>query len=73
MRYEIPVAMLEFDESGHTIWIQGPDGSTILRIKMKDGIEVRPNCDAGIAHADMIGEGRLTICVNNRYVPKNLQ
>lgn len=33
MRIKIPVVELEFEEGGNTIWVHGPDGTTVLRVR----------------------------------------
>lgn len=61
MRHQIPVSMLEFDEDGHTLWVHGPEGNTILRIKGSRGIEVQKT-EYG-PYIDVYVEGKLTINV----------
>ena len=60
MRHQITVSMLEFDDNGHTIWVHGPEGNTVLRIKGNEGIKIN---DAGgfSPYIDVYVEGKLNI------------
>lgn len=63
---EIPVSMLEYREGGNTLWVHGPDGCTILRLKVTGAITSQ-RCDTSpVAHADAVLEGDLTMCVPKR-------
>lgn len=62
-RHQIPVAMMEFDEGGHTIWIHGPQGGTVLRIKATGKILVDRACVNINSHADLIVNGDIEICL----------
>ena len=53
---------LEFEEGGNTIWIHGPDGGTLLRIKCSGQITTK-RCASPIAHADVIVDGDIEFCV----------
>lgn len=61
-RIEIPVGIVEFDEGGHTIWVQSMDG-TVLRIKCTGKISVKKECQNSCAHADMMVKGDIEICL----------
>ena len=53
-RIAIPVALLEFDEGGNTLWVHSPTGATVLRVKIAGKFEVT-RCDdnAVCSHADI--------------------
>ena len=53
-RIEIPVALLEFDEGGNTLWVHSPEGATVLRVKIAGKFQVT-RCDenAFSSHADI--------------------
>ena len=59
---QIEVALLEFSESGHTIWVQSMDG-TVLRIKCTGRIVVDERCSNNCPHADLIVKGDIRFCV----------
>ena len=61
----IPVAAIEFREGGNTLWIHGPQGGTVLRLKTVDGAITSKRCANGgsISHGDAIIQGDLEICV----------
>ena len=42
-RVQIPVGLLEFEEGGDTIWIQGATGGTTMRIKLRNLVWERAN------------------------------
>jgi hypothetical protein len=67
-RIEIPVAAIQFDVSGHTIWVQSPEGATVLRIKARRGIEVEECLTSPVRHADIYIEGNLPICLSKDSV-----
>ena len=60
-RIQLEAVGLEFEETGNTIWVQGPNG-TLLRIKCTGRIQVKP-CTAPGAHADVMVPGDIAICV----------
>lgn len=62
MRVEIPVVLVEFDDEGNTIWVQS-EGGTVLRIKCTGKIKVDSKCINNVAHADMMVEGDIEICL----------
>lgn len=60
----IPVLAIEFCEGGNTLWIHGPEGGTVLRLKTLDGAITSKRCQTSpIAHGDAIIKGDLEICV----------
>ena len=60
----IPVLAIEFREGGNTLWIHGPEGGTVLRLKTLDGVITSKCCQTSpIAHGDAIIQGDLEICV----------
>lgn len=63
MRHSITAAEIEFDEGGNTIWVHGPQGATILRIKATGKILVHTECINVCSHSDMVVQGDITICL----------
>jgi hypothetical protein len=61
-RIQLEAAGLEFEEGGNTVWIHGPDGGTLLRIKCSGRITTK-SCASPIAHADVIVAGDIEFCV----------
>jgi hypothetical protein len=60
----IPVSAIEFREGGNTLWIHGPEGGTILRLKTLNGEITSKRCQSSpIAHGDAIIQGDLEICI----------
>ena len=60
----IPVTAIEFREGGHTLWIHGPEGGTILRLKTLNGEITSKHCQSSpISHGDAIIQGDLEICI----------
>ena len=60
----IPALAIEFREGGNTLWIHGPEGGTILRLKTLDGAITSKRCQSSpITHGDAIIVGDLEICV----------
>jgi hypothetical protein len=53
---------VEFEEGGNTIWIHGPDGGTILRIKCSGRVTSK-TCASPAAHADVVVSGDIEFCV----------
>lgn len=67
MIHSFPVVLMEVDEGGHTIWIHGPEGATMLRIKTINGkIKIHKNCENTVAHADITTTGDIVFCVPNK-------
>ena len=62
-RISIPAAALEFTVEGNTIWVIGPDGSTLLRIKTT-GKMTASKCETSPAsHADVVVHGDIKFCL----------
>lgn len=57
-RVQIPVAMIEFDEGGNTIWVQSPIGATVLRIKVEGRIRTTRCHSNVVSHLDLIARDR---------------
>jgi hypothetical protein len=62
----IPAVAIEFNEGGNTIWVHGPEGGTILRLKFTGKITSKVCKTSPIAHADAIVPGDLVFCVPKR-------
>jgi len=60
MQHQITVSVLEFDDNGNTLWVHGPEGNTVLRIKGSRGIEVHKNNEY-FPYIDVYVEGKLNI------------
>lgn len=65
---QVPAAMIEFVDGGNTIWVHGPLGATILRIKTMGKIVVNDACENVCSHADVIVESDIDICLANDAV-----
>lgn len=63
VRYEIAAAQIEFDDGGHTMWVHGLQGATILRIKAAGKISARLGCENVCSHADITVPGDIEVCV----------
>ena len=60
----IPVSAIEFREGGNTLWVHGPNGGTILRLKTLDGVITSKRCETSpVSHGDAIIRGDLEICL----------
>lgn len=61
----IPVGMIEFREGGHTLWIHGLTGGTVLRLKTLDGKITSTTCqnETSESHGDALIKGDLVICL----------
>jgi len=59
---KIPVAIMEFDPAGNTIWIHNRKGGTVLRIQCSGEIHVHP-CENICAQADIRVIGNIDICI----------
>ncbi len=65
-RIEIPVAQLSFVHGGNTIWVDGPDGTTVLRLKVLNGAIRAEHCTTSpVPHGDAIlaHSQDVTICI----------
>lgn len=63
MRIQIPVSLLEFDEGGTTLWVQGDNG-TVLRLKC-EAIDVQRDCTNNVPHCDVQMRGIIHFCIPN--------
>jgi hypothetical protein len=63
--FRIPVSILEFHEGQTTLWVHGPEGATVLRIKAKK-INVQKDCENVCAHSDIQVDGEITICIPSK-------
>lgn len=61
----IPAALIEFVEDGNTIWVHGPMGATILRLKTMGKIKVNGECENICSHSDMIVQNDIEICLSD--------
>lgn len=61
----IPAALIEFVDGGNTIWVHGPMGATILRLKTKGKIKVNGECENICSHSDMIISDDIEICLSD--------
>lgn len=66
-RIVLPAHSIEFTNGGDTIWVHGPKGNTILRIKVDSirGCKVTAlECpDSPISHADMVVHDNVRVCI----------
>lgn len=67
-RVQIKAAVLEFNVEGNTIWVQGPDGATIFRLKCSGKINVDRCQNSPFSHADAQVEGDIDFCVSQDLV-----
>lgn len=65
-RHQVPVAQLEFDDGGNTIWIHNANGETVLRLKTVKKIEVQRDCINCCAHTDIITPHPIVICLPSK-------
>lgn len=63
MRIRIPVAELEFEEGGNTIWVHSPIGATVLRIKTMGKIVVDKGCQNVCSHSDILVQEDIEMCL----------
>jgi hypothetical protein len=66
-RIKIEVAELELEENGNTLWVHGPNGATVLRIKTLGKI-ITSTCgvDAITSHCDIVVQDDIEICLLER-------
>jgi hypothetical protein len=62
-RVTIPVAQLEFEEDGHTIWIHNPQGGTTMRIKTMGKIVIEECKTSPHSHCDIMLKEDINICL----------
>jgi hypothetical protein len=63
MRRSLQALEIEYVAGSNTIWVHGPKGTTILRIKCSGKIVERLACDAPEGHADINVAGDINLCV----------
>lgn len=68
-RVLIPAAQIEFVDGGNTIWVHGPDGATVLRIKATGKVVAVRGCTNVCSHSDMVVLGDIEVCVVQRDLP----
>lgn len=56
MKVRIPVALLEFDEGHHTLWVHSAEG-TVLRVKCSGAITINRRGTNLTPHADVWVDG----------------
>ena len=61
-RVTIPVACIEYEEGGNTLWVQGPEGATVLRIKTMGKITSTRCQTSPVPHADVIVREDIVVC-----------
>ena len=64
----IPAALIEFVDDGNTIWVHGPMGATILRIKTMGKITVNDECENICSHSDIIVKDDIEMCLSDDAV-----
>lgn len=62
-RVVLPVIALEFHEGGNTIWIHGPEGGTLLRIKTQGKVTSSCCITSPISHGDIRVQEDIHICI----------
>ena len=55
-RVKIPVAELEFEEGGNTIWVHGPLGTTVLRVKVSGRLSSAKCAENPSSHLDLVAQ-----------------
>lgn len=63
-RIRIPAAEIEFLVGQNTIWVHGPQGSTLLRIKCSGQIKVDTCRTSSTSHADLMVAGDIDYCIS---------
>lgn len=66
---QIPAALIEFNERGNTIWVHGPMGATILRIKTMGKINVNGECENICSHSDIVVKDDIEMCLSEDAKP----
>ena len=64
---KIDVVQIEFNEGGNTLWVHGPQGNTVFRLKVSGKITGKActtSPDMG-SHADLMADGDLVFCLGN--------
>jgi len=63
-RVVIPVDAVEFNADSHTIWVQGKEGGTTLRIKCTGKINTHTCKNSPLSHCDIMVNGDIDFCVS---------
>lgn len=63
-RINIPAVVIEFDNGSNTIWIQSPEGGTIMRLKCSGKINIDKCQNSPISHTDILVEGDINFCLS---------
>lgn len=63
-RVMIPAAVIEFNVGSHTIWVQSPQGATILRMKCTGKINVDQCVNSPTSHSDLMINGDIQFCLS---------
>lgn len=63
-RIVIPAGLIEFSQDGNTIWVQGMEGGTVIRIKCTGKIKADVCTISPISHVDLLVEGDISFCVS---------
>jgi hypothetical protein len=62
-RVVVQVSAIEFQESGNTLWIHGPQGGTTLRVKTT-GKVTSSRCDTSpTSHGDVVVQQDIHLCL----------
>lgn len=69
-RITVPVAVMEFDVGGNTIWVQSING-TVLRLKITGSISVEVCGDNPCSHLDVTVRDSVTVCLHKSDVPES--
>jgi hypothetical protein len=66
-RITIPVSVVEFVVGGNTIWVQSPQGATVLRIQSPPGTKIVINelCENCVSHVDVRARDPIEVCLAN--------
>lgn len=59
----IPVAVLEFRQGGNTLWVHGPEGGTVLRLKTTGKISAEACTTSPVSHVDVMVDGDVNVCI----------
>ncbi len=59
----IDAAQIEFVDGGNTIWVHGPEGGTVIRIKTLGKITTERCTTSPISHADIVVRENVHICL----------
>lgn len=63
-RIMIPACVIEFNVGSNTIWVQSPEGGTIMRVKCTGKINVDQCTNSPISHTDFIVQGDINFCLS---------